>query len=334
MIIFEILVIFMLVFLVFKIILLPSFSNKKIKINLNSESFNEIYNNFISKDFTDIKKCRNKILSYMLLSIIFLVITFLIFYISVMENVSIAYTFIALLFLLDFIALFFKYYMKFKKIYPNVISEFLRDINEDLVYRITPFLKEEMLYKETKFDNQEIDSFFGKDTIEQKGYPDKLFDLSNIKVKTGNNEFNGIFAVIYLDKNISSYTKINTENLEKNTNYTIGITSQDLKYIETDNANFNKILHVYSNNKINAMEILSSDILDYLVEFYNKYNVNFQIVFNGNKVYIRFFINQLFEPTIIGNILNKSNFILCYIIMDFSLKLNEKILNNMKYYEE
>lgn len=327
MIIFEILVILMLAFLVYKIILLPSFSNKK--INLNFEGFNEIYNNFVSKDFSEIKECRKKILTFLLLSVLFFVITFFIFYISVMENISITYTFIVLLFLLCFIALFFKYYMKFKKMYPNVIYEFLKNINEDIKYKNLPFPKEEILYKEAKFDNLKIVSFWGKDTIQLN-----LFDISNIKVKTTNNEFNGIFTVIYLDKNIPSYTKINTENLERNTTYTLGITSQDLKYIETDNASFNKILHVYSNNKINAMEILSSDILDYLVEFYNNYNVNFQIVFNGNKVYIRFFINQLFEPSIIGNIFNKSNFALCYIIMDFTLKLAEKLSNNMTNYEE
>ena len=334
MIIIEILVILLLAFLVYKIILLPSFSNKKIKININPEGFNEIYNNFISKDFTKIKKCRKKLLTYLILIILFFIITFLIFYISVMENVSIIYAFLVLLVLLDFIALFLKYYMKFKKIYPDVISEFLRDINENLIYKSSPFLKEEMLYREAKFDNLKIESFWGKDTIQQKGYPNNLFDMSNVKVKTTNNEFNGIFTAIYLDKKLSSYTKINTENLERNTTYTLGVTSQDLKYIETDNASFNKILHVYSNNKINAMEILSSDILDYLVEFYNKYNVNFQIVFNENKVYIRFFINQLFEPSIIGNIFNKNNFALCYIIMDFLLKLTEKISTNMINYEE
>lgn len=334
MIIIEILVILLLAFLVYRIILLPSFSNKKININLNSEGFNEIYNNFISKDFTDIKKCRKQVFSYMLLSIIFFIITFLIFYISVMKNVSIIYTFISILFLLASIVLFFKYYMKFKKMYPDVISRFLKDIDEDLIYKSSPFLKEEMLYKEAKFDNLKIESFWGKNTIQQKGYPNNLFNMSNVKVKTTNAEFNGIFTVIYLDKKLSSYTKINTENLERNTTYTLGITSQDLKYIETDNASFNKILHVYSNNKINAMEILSSDILDYLVEFYTKYNVNFQIVFNGNDVYIRFFINELFEPTIIGNIFNKNNFALCYIIMKFTLKLIKKISNNMTDYEE
>ena len=305
----EILVVLMLAFLVYKIILLPSFSNKKIKININSEGFNEIYNNFVSKDFTDIKKCRKNILTYLLLTIAFFIITFSVFYISVMENVSMIFALLALLFFLSFIVLFLKYYMHFKKMYPDVISEFLKDINKNLMYKKSPFAKEEILYKEAKFDNLTINSFWGKDTIQLKG-------------------------VIYFDKNISSYTKINTENLEKNTTYTLGITSQDLKYIETDNASFNKILHVYSNNKINAMEILSSDILDCLVEFYNKYNVNFQIVFNKNNVYIRLFINQLFEPSIVGNIFNKNNFSLCYLIMDFILKLTEKLSNNMANYEE
>lgn len=330
----EILVVLMLAFLVYKIILLPSFSNKKIKININSEGFNEIYNNFVSKDFTDIKKCRKNILTYLLLTIAFFIITFSVFYISVMENVSMIFALLALLLFLSFIVLFLKYYMHFKKMYPDVISEFLKDINKNLMYKKSPFAKEEILYKEAKFDNLTINSFWGKDTIQLKGYPNNLFDISNVKVKTNKNEFNGIFSVIYFDKNISSYTKINTENLEKNTTYTLGITSQDLKYIETDNASFNKILHVYSNNKINAMEILSSDILDCLVEFYNKYNVNFQIVFNKNNVYIRLFINQLFEPSIVGNIFNKNNFSLCYLIMDFILKLTEKLSNNMANYEE
>lgn len=103
-----------------------------------------------------------------------------------------------------------------------------------------------------------------------------------------------------MDKTIPSYTKINTENLEYNTTYALGTTNSLLKYIEMDNADFNKVLHVYSNDRINATEILTSDMLDYLAEFYNKYHVNFQLVFTGNYVYSRFYINQLFTPSFIG----------------------------------
>lgn len=101
-----------------------------------------------------------------------------------------------------------------------------------------------------------------------------------------------------------------------------------------DNANFNKVLHVYSNDRINATEILTSDMLDYLSEFYNKYHVNFQIVFTGNYVYSRFYIDQLFTPSFIGNLFNKNNFALCYIIITFILDIIDKLSNNMSNFEE
>ena len=70
-----------------------------------------------------------------------------------------------------------------------------------------------------------------------------------------------------------------------------------------DSKEFEKYFDVYSDSNILAMEILTHDIMEELVQFYNTYRIEFEIVIKNNNIYIRFNTGVMFEP----NILKKSN---------------------------
>lgn len=331
----EILVAILVGFLVYKLILLPSFSNKKIALSQIPDSFHDIFTKFNNLDFSEILSIKKKLLFYTVLGILCFVLLLFTFIFTYLNSFNMAFSIIPALALLIVIVMFLLEFKKFRVKYSNVIERFIQLINIDLSYNNISYENEENYYQSAYFDNLELKSLITKDTISGYTKENHKFYASNIvATSTTENVFNGIFATVILDKAVPSYTKINTENLEYNTSYALGATNSLLKYIEMDNSDFNKVLHVYSNNRLNTHEILTSDILDYLTEFYKKYNVNFQIVFSGNYVYFRFFISQLFTPSFMGNLFNENNFALCYIIITFILDIITKISSNMANYEE
>ena len=331
----EILVAIFVGFLVYKFILKPNFSTKKLELSQVPKSFNDVFSKFNSLDFSEIISIKKKLIFYTISGILCFIILLFTFMFTYLNSLNMAFSIIPAIVLLLIVIMFLFEFKKFKVKYSNVIERFVQLININLNYNNTSYSNEENYYQSACFDNLELNSLVTKDTISGYTKENHKFYASNIvATSTSENVFNGVFATVILDKTIPSYTKINTENLEYNTPYALGATNSSLKYIEMDNSDFNKILHVYSNNKLNTHEILTSDILDYLTEFYKKYKVNFQIVFTENYVYFRFFINQLFTPSFMGNLFNKNNFALCYIIITFILDIIEKISNNMSNYEE
>lgn len=331
----EILVAIFVGFLVYKFILMPNFSNRKIELSQIPNSFHDVFAKFNNLDFSEILSIKKKLLFYTISGILCFVLLLFTFIFTYLNSFNMAFAIIPAVSLLIIIVIFLLEFKKFKLKYSNVIERFIQLINVNLNYNNTSYENEENYYQSACFDNLELTSLVTKDTISGYTTENHKFYASNIvATSTTENVFNGIFSTVILDKTIPSYTKINTENLEYNTSYALGATNSLLKYIEMDNSDFNKVLHVYSNNRLNTHEILTSDILDYLTEFYKKYKVNFQIVFTGNYIYFRFFINQLFTTSFMGNLFNENNFALCYIIITFILDIIEKISNNMANYEE
>ena len=335
MIILEILIVLIVGFLVYKFILMPKFSTKKVDISEIPQEFEDVFNKFRELDFSEIKAKKKRLLFYSIVIVICFMAFLFVFIFTYLNSLSISFSLIPLIILAAVVILFLLDLKKFKLLYTNVVRRFIQLINPNLNYNNTSFTDEEKYYHSACFDDLQLNSFIAKDTISGTSKDNYKFYASNVSVtSTADNVFNGIFSTVILDKTIPSYTKINTENLEYNTTYALGTTNSLLKYIEMDNADFNKVLHVYSNDRINATEILTSDMLDYLAEFYNKYHVNFQLVFTGDYVYSRFYINQLFTPSFIGNLFNKNNFALCYIIITFILDVIDKLSNNMSNFEE
>ena len=92
-----------------------------------------------------------------------------------------------------------------------------------------------------------------------------------------------------------------------------------------DSEEFEKSFDVLSENKILAMQILTADVMESLISFKNKYDIDFEIVLMNNKIYLRFFVSNMFEPQIFGNSMDKELIYTYYIILDFVVEITEKI---------
>ena len=78
------------------------------------------------------------------------------------------------------------------------------------------------------------------------------------------------------------------------------------------------------------MQILTHDIMEELVQFYNTYKIEFEIIVKNNNIYIRFNTGVMFEP----NILKKANSIntlwIYYNVLRFTINVTEKINKELK----
>ena len=61
-----------------------------------------------------------------------------------------------------------------------------------------------------------------------------------------------------------------------------------------DSEEFEKIFDVFSKDKILAMQILTADVMESLIKFKNKYDIDFEIVLMNNNIYLRFFVSNMF----------------------------------------
>ena len=146
--------------------------------------------------------------------------------------------------------------------------------------------------------------------------------------------FNGLFAFIetnssfkdrlYITKN-SSYD--NKESLyERRENY-YNIKSK------IDSTEFEKIFDVYSNSQIISLQILTHEVIEMILDFYNEFKVNFEITIKEKFIYIRFSTYDMFEVPFSNKYsLDKDTLYKYYRTLDFTLSLSTKLsdlMNNL-----
>ena len=129
--------------------------------------------------------------------------------------------------------------------------------------------------------------------------------------------FNGLFGKI---------------NLSKSINTTIYVTREygffDEQKLEMDSYEFEKAFSVYAENKITAMQLLTSDVQEDILELYNQYKIDFNIIIRNDKMYVLFETGSMFE---IFSTRNNPNEVLeeYFEIMKFIYKLVDKILKTI-----
>ena len=138
---------------------------------------------------------------------------------------------------------------------------------------------------------------------------------------TYTNVFHGLFAVIEFNKTINTNIKIrkNTKTLFR----------KDEK-LEMDSSEFEKNFDVYADNKIIAMQLLTSDTMQMLLDFKDESNLTPEITLRGNNLYIRFATGNMFEPKIFKNSLDKYTLKKYYDTINFTLDITEKFLKNVE----
>lgn len=101
--------------------------------------------------------------------------------------------------------------------------------------------------------------------------------------------------------------------------------------IEMDSQEFEKFFDVYTSNQIIAMQLLTADIMQLLIDFQKEMNMEYELTIKNNCIYIRFMSGEMFE---IANVtkfsLDKPTLYKYYRMLDFTFSLTDKLINLIK----
>ena len=133
--------------------------------------------------------------------------------------------------------------------------------------------------------------------------------------------FHGLYAEIQLNKIVETNLKIrkNAITIFKNK-----------EKIEMDSAEFEKKYNVYATDKIIAMQLLTADVMQMLLDFKETNKILPEITLKQNYLYIRFETGNVFEANIMKKSLNYETLKKYYDIINFTLKLTESFIKNIK----
>ena len=101
--------------------------------------------------------------------------------------------------------------------------------------------------------------------------------------------------------------------------------------VNLDSQEFEKYFDVYSTDKIIAMQLLTADIMQLLINFKKEMKMYYEITIKNNSIYIRFRTGKMFEPvSVFGFSLDKKIIYKYYKILDFVFSLTDNLINLIK----
>ena len=344
---------FALLVVFFLIIFMVPYINKRIKNNYKNNivtedmpyEFRKIYMDLYNNHIITLEKMRKKLRWRTVLQFTAFALFFVGFIFGRAEFVIISPSIDAILpivgiisFFVGFIFTFINY--KYKKTYTStykneIISNFIKLLNDKLIYKPDFSASQQIQrdYIEANFENRNFNRFYQDDYIEGNLDTDisvKMVDvhLQNVTGSGKNRHteeiFQGIFGLTKCSKDINTYIKISKNKIKLFDNNS---------RVEMDSQEFEKYFDIYSEDKILAMRILTADTMEYLINFYEKYKLEFEIVFRNDKIYLRFFTGPMFEPKVFGNSMDKELLFIYYSILDFVLQVTKKVNKTLQEIE-
>ena len=289
------------------------------------KNFDEIYKKIYDKYNIEIEHKRKKIL----IQNIVILIAFIAIYI--ITNIFMPYLSIFLLPIILVTGIIYfalkPYSKKFSKIYKEtIISDLVSNYNPGLKFSTTGKISQST-YNNAEFES--YDEFYSNDYIygEFDGIINfEMGDIHTVNVSHTSNGrttrttiFQGLFSSSKLNKNLNSKIKIRSDK------GLMGIFYKEKDLLHMDSQEFEKYFDVLTNNKILAMRILTSDIMDYLIQFKKDNKIKFEISIKNQSCYIRIHCSNMFEGSLLTNSLNYDKLQKYYNFLNFMCTLNKRI---------
>ena len=344
---------FALIAVFFVLIFIIPYVYKRVKNNYKNNiatedmpyEFRKIYMDLYNTHIVNLEKMRKKVRWRTVAQFTTFALFFVGYVFGRTGSVLISPTVDALLLIIGIISFFigilltylnYKYVKKYKNTYKTeIIADFVKLLNDKLAYvpYFTTTSQIQKDYKEANFENRSFNRFSADDYIKGNLDTDITIKLVDIHLQnvtgSGRNRhteeiFQGIFGLSKCNKNINTYIKVSKNKFKLFDNNA---------RLEMDSQEFEKYFDIYSEDKILAMRILTADTMEYLIKFYEKYKLEFEIVFKNDKIYLRFFTGPMFEPKIFGNSMDKELLFVYYSILDFVLQVTKKVNKTLQEIE-
>ena len=217
-----------------------------------------------------------------------------------------------------------RYNLIFKeKVIKTLVKEYSSKLTFENNRGIAP-----ITYSQAEFER--FDKYESEDLISgtlEGGYIINIGEVKTQRVtrdqdgdRTTETLFHGLFANVKLDKILRASIKI-----RKN-----GITLfKGQEKLEMDSGEFERKFNVYTTDKIVAMQLLTADVMQMLLDFKERNNITPEITIKRNNLYIRFSTGEVFEGTLMKSALDYSTLKKYFDIINFTLNLIECFSKNI-----
>ena len=312
------------------------------------ERFNEIYEDIVNKNLIGMESTRakaqvEKLQNYIILVAIIIINILVNFLVNVVFHKLIEG--LTAILIMSSIVIYLliidrggksqikKFKIDFK---TKIVDALLKSFNQDLVIMPRTGIHENT-YKEADFEN--YDKYSSEDLVVGTINNNCNFKMAEVLTqkeridndggKTYTTIFKGLFTKISAPKQFG--TLLYLRNDVKDKGFLNRVLSWKLPFdklrVELDSSEFEKIFDVYASDKIRAMQLLTADIMEDLIEFYNEMKINYELTIKENYIYIRFWCGNMFEAAKLRKFaLDKETLYKYYRMLDFIFKLTDKML--------
>lgn len=314
-------------------------SNYKDYIILDNmpNDFKQVYDKLYEEHILELENMRKKVRIREIFKYICLLLFFIGYFVMDFDGVLFSQTIDMVISLIGFISLILfmvlvfrsrKYKKSYKLSYKKeIVSNFIKLLNPNLEYKPITDNPQQILdyYRSANFDNKTFNKFYCDDYIEGFITDDIYLKMTDVHIRretgSGKNRhveeiFQGLFAITKCNKNIGTTVKTSKNKMK---------ILEKKDRVEMDSNEFEEYFDVYSQNKIVAMQILTSDIMEMLLNFYKKYQLAFEIIFENSTIFLRFFTGPMFEPKIFGNSMDKELLFIYFETIKFTTQLTQKV---------
>ena len=292
------------------------------------KDFNEIYKQIYDNYYSELESLRKKAFSNSLKLICCTLIIGL-----VLPLIFLKEALIFTIFIVFFITTFTlalnpfgkKYNEKYKK---TVITTLIHECDNNLKYDPNSKISSH-IYDDAEFEK--YDEYNANDYIYGKinGIIDfELGDVRTVDVHRDSDGhtsrttlFSGLFSASTFNTNINGKIKIRSDK------GWLGKLLSDQELMKMDSQEFEKYFDVYTSDKILAMRILTSDIMDFLITYKKDKKRKFEITLKNHKFYIRLHSADMFESTLSKKSMDFSTLHQYFDTLNFMCDFNKKIYN-------
>ncbi len=177
-------------------------------------------------------------------------------------------------------------------------------------------------YEEAKFEHEEeYNTYDCTDYIGgkiKKGVSIEICSMSLLNCNDRGKVDNVIENFLFSYSNINNYVP-NQVIINKN-RYKLNSKNR----VELDDEKFEKYFDVFSDSKIVAMEILTHDVMEEIINFYLQYKIEFKIIIRDNNIYIKYITGKVFKPSLLKKATNIQLLWFYYNISKFVINLTVK----------
>ena len=298
--------------------------------------FNEIYQEVYANSGTELKTLKKanmqRNLFFLLIIMMMTILTIYIksFIFAILDAVAIVFV------LIIHAKEFSKYKIQYKE---KVIKEFIHGYSNELEYYPRQGISPRE-YSEAGFDGY-YDRYYSEDLIKGNILENCKIHMAEVHTEreetTTDSEghtttyyvtlFHGLFAKIDLNCFSSVYFTVEKNKIFK------GIFGKKMR-LEMDSNEFEKIFDVKTTDKISTLRILTSDIMQLLIDFKQKNKTIPEIALKDNTLYIRYGVGNVFEPNSFRDDMDFEKLKKTYNMINFTLDLAQEFTKNILEFEK